>query len=424
MAQSDIMSGPLNTLSNKMARQRRHKQEQPRVQLLPRIELLPVELQLIILENVCSVEDLNSLILSSPTYRATFHAHKKTVLAHVLQATLGDAFIEACMVQHWQSNLNNYEEDERDSSKRSMIEGWLSGFNGHETTHGQDNESETNHAIPVEPWPQGPYRHIQLKFLHDYDQHAMVGAGDQVRNMKRLLAVQDFEQIMSFYTDVMQPISSLFGDSITPEQDYYDQHGLFINSKPQRRTITVTERQRIMRTLYRYQMCCRLYGPHVAEEGGGAIDMGDEHRQMMVVDFFERFDAMENEEFDVVYTGLAFVLHKAFERIKYNSAWKSKLRERALTSFAENPWVMQDYDVFSFRPIGLRGVTAGTLSMGLELLAKIQKSAAVPYNVVAMLVARDPPELVNWMWDALLVMPGNYNFSGEWPESWTDEFWQ
>lgn len=151
------MSATTTIVSHKMARlQRQRRQNRKHHHTKPRLDFLPVELQLSILETVSSCEDLMMLVASCRTLRAVYVYHKKKILARVLQGTLGHAFIEACMLQHWRGNIDITEEDER--------------------------------------WPEGPYRHIQLRFLHDWYEHSTAGVGDQIRNMKRLLTAEDFEE--------------------------------------------------------------------------------------------------------------------------------------------------------------------------------------------------------------------------------------
>lgn len=164
------MSATPIILSHKKARLRR-RQNQNRGRPKPRLDLLPVELQLAILETVSSCEDLEALVASSPTIRAVYYEYKKTILAHVIQATLGEAFIEACMLQHWRSNIDTY---------------------GTETR--EENEAEVDGPDLAAVCPQAPYRHIRLKFLHDWYEHNTASAEDQIQNMKDLLTADDFEQ--------------------------------------------------------------------------------------------------------------------------------------------------------------------------------------------------------------------------------------
>lgn len=234
----------------------------------------------------------------------------------------------------------------------------------------------------------------------------------------------------------IKPLSGPFIQAPAPEHDYTTVYTSFEEKEEptpmEPRHVTATERERIMRTLYRHEICCQLYGPDVKSRGQHwqVVDMGSSHRQMMSRDFFGMFDASENEEFEVVYVGLGLEMQDCFHRIKEDEAWKTFLRARtfgAFWSLGLSHWFSM-YDMRTRMPIGPRGMTAGALSLGLELLSTI-RSAATAGEAAAIVVASDPPELSNHMWDALSCLKEAYhfNFSGGgdlgWPESWSDAFW-
>jgi hypothetical protein len=95
-------------VSHKTARQLRRqekqqkKKEQYRQEQQLGLELLPIELCLMILERLPSYEDLQSLTEASRAYCRTYHSQfKKTILSKIVLTMLGEAFPEACMLQHW-----------------------------------------------------------------------------------------------------------------------------------------------------------------------------------------------------------------------------------------------------------------------------------------------------------------------------------
>ncbi|POS77353.1 hypothetical protein DHEL01_v204256 [Diaporthe helianthi] len=372
----------------RLQRKQKQRQHQPEQHL----NLLPVELLLIILENVSRYEDLASLIASSPKFLAVYMHYKKTILAQITQKTLGHAFIEACMLQHWQNRVDYYGENTDNGTQvgqRVLFLRWLERLERRFQRHD---------------------RHIQLKFLHDLGEHASATIEDQIRNMKNLLTVEDFEQIREFNSATVKPLSRQFIEAPRPGNEPH-------------KHFTVTERQRIMRTLYRYEICCHVYGDDMESDACVMVDMGRHHRQMIQADFFGTFDPSENEEFDVVYAGLASEVHKAFHLIAGDLEWKTIMRWRFMYSVPRN----NDYDPWTGMPVGMGGVTAGTLAKGLGLLSTI-RSAATADEVAAILVARNPPELSNFMWDALTGLEETNRFSegreDGWPESWSDAFWE
>jgi hypothetical protein len=110
----------------------------------------------------------------------------------------------------------------------------------------------------------------------------MAPAHDQQRGMKNLLTAADFEQVLAFQKNTIEPLSSLLSDKIAQptKKLVTDRHGGLLlqqGSGPQRDTVSVMERQRINRTLYCLQMVCRLYGPRAQPEGapGQTVDLGN-----------------------------------------------------------------------------------------------------------------------------------------------------
>lgn len=349
-----------------------------------RIELLPVELQLVILTNLSSSEDLASLIIASRPYHATYLMYKKSILSAVAQATLGDLFVHACMLQHWQGNLDSYAEDEDDA--RVFLD-WL-----HELVSRQ-----LTSAADMTPWPRGPYRHIQLKFLHDYDKLALDDAEDQARHMRSLLTAEDFSQILSFHARVIQPMSRLFTESFSDRENETTIFGQSIHIY-EVRSVSSTERQRIMQTLYRFQIFCQLYRQESkAVDNETLVHLTQRHRLAAAIsgDFFSRYDMLENHEFAFVFRVLSFEVHKC-SRVMCDRAWRYLLWKRSRWEglgdqfFGDGP-VTTD-------PASVTGLVANAVSNGLK----------VAHHLVR---------------EALTAQRESYHYNNDWPESWSDEFW-
>lgn len=357
-----------------------------------RLELLPVELQLAILTNFSSSEDLASLIIASRPYHATYLRYKKSILSAVAQATLGDLFVHACMLQHWQGNLNSYTEDEDGGVEGCMLLHWQRNLSSHQLTSA---DVDTRRAVDVTPWPRGPYRHIQLKFLHDYDKLALDDPEDQARHMQSLLTAEDFSQILSFHARVAQPMSRLFTDSFSDREDETTKFGQSINIY-EVRNVSSTERQRIMQTLYRFQIFCQLYRQEsIAVDKETVVHLAQSQRLAMAIagDFFSRYDMLENQEFAFVYRALSFEVQKYLRVVRRGRAWRYFLWERSRRAgerFFSDGAVTTD-------PASVTGLVANALSNGLKL---------------ARLV-----------WEALMAQSESYNYNMDWPESWSDEFW-
>ncbi|KAL2275197.1 hypothetical protein FJTKL_02422 [Diaporthe vaccinii] len=386
----------------------RTRQEQKQKQRQSRLELLPVELQLTILENLASCEDLTSLTIASRSYHATYLRHKKLVLSEVAQATLGDLFVDACMLHHWEHNINNYTEDQDDIESSKLLQ-WQSQLGNHQPI---DAEVETRDAVDAQPWPRGPYRHIQLKFLHDYDKLALADTEDQFKYLRGLLTVEDFSRILSFHTQVVRPLPGLFAEAF-PDWT----HGIELYLHSEARSLTITEWQRIMQTLYRFEICSRLYAPRATPEDEGFIDLGQSHRLAMATDFFSRYDVVENNEFQVVFVVVAWEFRRFFQISRNNREWKEVLRQRYLRSGMPR-W--NHYRRRTLEPAGMSMVAA---SMGLGPLTRIGLATGVD-EVAAELVASDIPHLNNFVCETLDGLRDSYHFKIEWPESWMDAFWE
>lgn len=384
-----------------------------------RLELLPVELQSIILRNVASTDDLASLIIASRSYHATYLHYKKTILAQVTQATLGDLFLDGCMLQHWQGNLNSYTGDQDDGEGSVMLHNWHSNLGSCGPTENEGDRVKSTHIFDTQPWPRGPYRHIQLKFLHDYDQQAMADDDAQARHVWKLLTADDFSRILTFHARVVRPLSELFAESYRVRTHSITNYGQG-DTIPEPPRVTETERQRIMQTLYRVQLCCRLYGPKSTPEEKGTIDLGQSHRLAMAGDFFSRLDMLEKEEILFAYRMLSLELQGYFSLVRHDQDWKEVLRQRCRHA-GNLRWI--DYHPITMEPVGALGVNAGVLSIGLELFMRMG-SATSPGEIAAALVASDPPDLRNFVFETLAGLREAHNFKWGWPESWSDEFWQ
>ncbi|KAK2603372.1 hypothetical protein N8I77_009836 [Diaporthe amygdali] len=373
----------------------RQEQEQQRLSL----ELLPAELQLAILERLSSCEDLTSLTIASRSYHNQYIAYKKGVLSQVTQNILGDSFVDACMLHRWRRTLGTYHPS-------STLD----------TGHGLSTD-----AVDAQQWPRGPYRHVQLKFLHDCDSYALLDAEKQVALMRGLLTLEDFSQVLWFQHQVVRPLSELYGKSFTVRRtvrtdwDHWD-------TVPDPHCTPATKMLRVTRALYRFQACCQLYGHKATPEENGIVDLGNSQCFAMARDFFGRFDAVEKEELYTVYSLAAFDAQRYFGILRYNHDWRAVLLQRRAQAGARR---CIDYNMVTSEPVGFNGVTAGVISQGLELLSRAGPCESDEDELAAVLVASDPPQLDNFMWDALMLLRDKGEFTTQWPESWSEHlsFW-
>lgn len=231
---------------------------------------------------------------------------------------------------------------------------------------------------------------------------------------------------MSFYVYTVEPLSRLFIEEPAPVHDFTL---VYVDLEPEDDPlppwkVTVTEWQRIMRTLYRFEICCRLYGPDSESSNLWFIAMESSHCQMMERDFFGMFDPSENEEFSFVYTQLASQLHKSLALIEDNMDWRRRQDARALYGLTVSPYgAWRRTDV----PLGLEGWIAGALSIGLGLLSTIRWAGSAD-EVADILMSVNPPILMGFMWGSIRWLREAYHFSGggesAWPDSWSDAFWK
>lgn len=336
-----------------------------------RLELLPVELQLSILENVSSRDDLTSLTIASRPYNATYFRYKKLIVSQVTRSELGNMFVDACMLYHWKHNINSYTEVEDDGE---------SSLSSHQPT---ESEAEAEPAVDMQPWPTGPYRHIQLKFLHDCDKLTMAGPEYQAKSMRKLFTVEDFSRILSFHNQVVQPLAVLCAFSFRIRRDDVKNPKRWDPSF-EARTMAFRKRQCrwIERTLYRYSILLQLYGtPTSTADDEGMIDLSESHREAIMTDFLSRYGRVGSKEFQIVQTVLLNDLDKDFDLIRNR----------------------------------------------LELLMRMEPATTSNVEVAAELVRRGPLHLSQFKWDALMGAQKFHDFTIEWPESWSGEicgFWE
>lgn len=255
---------------------------------------------------------------------------------------------------------------------------------------------------------------------------------------------------MKFSSITVKPLSRLFIEEAAPVHDFANVYvGMDPDTtltttttplKPQGYDVTATERQRIMRALYRFEICCRLYRPQfepLGSRGGGGghrdelVRLPSSCGEVMERDFFAMLDAKEIEELSFVYVGLASELHRAGE--KETRWWDPApgLGARARYGSYASPWRHAGYCSWTTtsprRLGGLGGWIEGALTAGLGFLGKI-RAAGTADEVAELLAEEDPPALVGFMWWTITRLREAYHFSGggesAWPESWSDEFWE
>ncbi|PYI00312.1 hypothetical protein BO78DRAFT_293494, partial [Aspergillus sclerotiicarbonarius CBS 121057] len=279
------------------------------------LESLPAEIRIEIL-SILELESLASLVRASPVYHQQYLLGRKHLLFQYLEATLGDIFVEACAV-------------------------YTSGSKGFSEARNKDN-------VP--------------QFLSSLGERRFLSHS----SLKDELTLDDVVNMVTFHRLVIQPLVRHYADwalkNLAKELESANKK----SSKP----LSIVEEARIMRALYRVQLCCNLFslGPHQIDPS--SLSPRLEFEPTDTLEMLEGlFEPWELEEISCIN---AFAENKCIEVLEdicweLNSPWgrtfnfrrgKWALNADSLTSrFEDTP------DVFFL----MRGV----VGQGLELLHTI-----------------------------------------------------
>lgn len=272
-----------------------------------RLELLPVELRLIVLEHIPNYRDLTALIMASRPYHAAYLGYRKTTVSRLAQAMLGDSFVDACVLRLWEGHLNRHPGDGGDKLGRYQRQ-----------------------------WPPGPYRHVQVKFIHDWDRYATFEEGDLLKLMQGLLTARDFVKLLSYEAPRMMQLTSHYARQLAvrecrggyqggwwprtwplevmamldPARFGSVGGGTTTKSSQPGEAFNNVETGRITKMLYRRRVYEALYygtaGPYMPA-GGGALDACGQPPTWL--DFWSRLGPAEFQEWQQGFWKLKAVRH-------------------------------------------------------------------------------------------------------------------
>jgi hypothetical protein len=223
----------------------------PKLSSRPTLETLPPELRCRILSALATLDDLKSAVRASPVLYQQYRADRKSILGSVLRHTLGDqVFVDAYAVQ---------------TSAPLVRPPYLAA---HLAVQLCMTEYQTNRKNPS--------------------------------LVSRECVVGDLVGMAAFYTFTVKPLM----EGGIPRL-------LLCNLKREAQLgfLSATERTRILRAMYRFQLWCNLYGTgELATTRIWGVDPFD-----MLLYFFEVFEPWEAEEISCIHKIFMGIYHWVFK---------------------------------------------------------------------------------------------------------------
>lgn len=220
-----------------------------------RLECLPAELRCQILSSFSNLDDLKSTAHASPVLYQQYRADRKIILDSVLRQTLGDkVFVDAYAVQK---------------------------------------------SLPLEGPAELPVNLGVQFFMMEYQKHY---SGPSLISSE--CTVEDLIGMAAFYTSTIKPLLVSIPAMLLRN----------LNRSLQLGSLSSTERTRITRALYRFQMWCNLYGTSdIAAARDWPLDPFD-----MLMYFFEIFHPWEIEEISCIHTFFMEMYDRIFVDIRWD----------------------------------------------------------------------------------------------------------
>lgn len=220
-----------------------------------RLECLPAELRCQILSSFSNLDDLKSTAHASPVLYQQYRADRKIILDSVLRQTLGDkVFVDAYAVQK---------------------------------------------SLPLEGPAELPVNLGVQFFMMEYQKHY---SGPSLISSE--CTVEDLIGMAAFYTSTIKPLLVSIPAMLLRN----------LNRSLQLGSLSSTERTRITRALYRFQMWCNLYGTSdIAAARDWPLDPFD-----MLMYFFEVFQPWEIEEISCIHTFFMDMYDRIFVDVRWD----------------------------------------------------------------------------------------------------------
>lgn len=248
-----------------------------RLQRNASLESLPAEIRR---EILCTLRysELRALVHASPVFHQQYQLDRRFILCLCLERTLRGATVDAWAA--YRSGLPLFLEDEG----RGQIDAMLDDY--------RERRSRPNYRLSAEG-----------------------------------LAEDDVVAMARYHAGIVEPLAAKyldwaysFGNSIRWPQE------LKIQIEP----LTATEEIRIFRALYRFQLCCNLFGIGEREIPiGSTKGVSYYTAQYILVDFLGAFEPWEAQEIACIYEFAHATLYDAFATISEDVRWSNpKFRER------------------------------------------------------------------------------------------------
>jgi hypothetical protein len=183
------------------------------------LEKLPPELRLQLLSNL-DLKSLGSLILTSRVYHEQFSMDRKSLLFKSFMNTLSGAALDAQMAFH--SSTKAF----LDSRSPETVDQFLRSY----ATYRSSSPWHLAHATSAD------------------------GRASDNHRLNDTFTVDEVTSMVTFHTSVIEPLMQHFSDWTL--QNLVKLPGARAFSQP----LSETEKTRVSRALYRYQICCNLFG--------------------------------------------------------------------------------------------------------------------------------------------------------------------
>lgn len=214
------------------------------------LEKLPAELRLHVLSQL-DMESLKSLVHASPVYHAQYLMDRKQLLFKTLMTTLGGAALDAQLAFH------SGKQEFQDALSRETVERFLRSYETYRSSS---------------PW------HLP---------HAMSGDGAAFDNfcLNDTFTLAEVSSMVKFHSSVIKPLVQYFAEWAL--ENMIQLPGAQSYSQP----LSGTEKVRLFRALYRYQICCNLFGSQLGELEATHFDA-----EYILMQLETLFEPWENEE--------------------------------------------------------------------------------------------------------------------------------
>lgn len=225
------------------------------------LEKLPTELRLCLLLAL-KLDELRGLVHTSPVFYRDYHRRRSFVLCNSLRVTLGSVFVDACAA--YRSNSCKFARSRTDERLAKFIMSY------------HNRRISSTYSMECEKLNE-----------------------DQVSEMA------------SFYLSIVRPLMQHYSNWALNnlERELEDDHpqSLFVK-------FSESEQVRLLRSLYRFHLCCNLYGSRFYEP----LQKFTVNQDTILRDFLCEFEPWEIEEISCFYTFVAEKIDLIFSEVHWD----------------------------------------------------------------------------------------------------------